>query len=248
MSASQQDAFFVGYINAVPRSLVRFLTGAILCVALLLGFAALILSVQDRDADGGHFEGEVKVSGRIETLPYPLLRVAPDTTHPKGHVILLAGEGKRGVQQQALALEGKNVTVKGYLAKRGTLDMVISADAFVPAPDAVLPATAAVSLGRWQMQGEICDGKCSLGAMRPGTGLAHKACANLCLTGGVPPILVTDRPFEGTHFFLLADHDGAPAPALMLDMVGQPVQLEGEMFRLDDLLIFQVDWIKAVLL
>lgn len=77
--------------------------------------------------------------------------------------------------------------------------------------------------------------------MKPGTGLAHKACANLCLNGGVPPVFVSTSPVQGHIFFLVASHDGGQMPAALLDKTSVPVVLEGTVERRDDLLIFKVD-------
>jgi hypothetical protein len=39
--------------------------------------------------------------------------------------------------------------------------------------------------------GEVVDAKCYLGAMKPGDGKSHKACATLCVTNGIPAMPVT---------------------------------------------------------
>jgi hypothetical protein len=104
---------------------------------------------------------------------------------------------------------------------------------FVPAP--------AQDLGRWRLVGEICDGKCSAGAMKPGTGLAHKACANLCILVGLPPVLVMELPVEGATVVLLAAEDGGPMPDALYDLVAVPVSMDGTLERRDDLLIFRID-------
>ena len=96
-------------------------------------------------------------------------------------------------------------------------------------------------LGRWRIAGEICDGKCLAGAMRPGRGLAHKACANLCLVGDIPPVFATTGPVDGERYMLLAGPDGGPMPAEMYDFTAVLIDAEGEVYRRGDLLIFRVD-------
>jgi len=103
----------------------------------------------------------------------------------------------------------------------------------VPAPPA--------PLGHWLLTGEICDGKCHAGAMKPGTGLAHKACANLCIAGGLPAVLEMTLPAEGSTVVLLADAEGGPMPAGLLDLTAVPVEMTGHLERRDDLLIFRID-------
>ena len=95
----------------------------------------------------------------------------------------------------------------------------------------VPPLDDAVSLGRWRLAGEICDGKCLAGAMRPGRGLAHKACANLCLIGDIPPVFVSSKPVEGSEFLMVAGPDGGRMPDRAYDLVGQYIELKGEIER-----------------
>jgi hypothetical protein len=77
--------------------------------------------------------------------------------------------------------------------------------------------------------------------MRPGTGLAHKACANLCLAGGIPPVFVSSQAVEGSEFLLLAGPDGGPLPGWLYDRTAVLLSIEGDIERRGDLLIFRVD-------
>ena len=82
--------------------------------------------------------------------------------------------------------------------------------------------------------------------MRPGTGLAHKACANLCIAGDQPAVFSAVRPVNGASFLLLAGPDGGLPPKSLYDYVALPVELEGELVRYGDLHVFKVDWSKVV--
>ena len=83
--------------------------------------------------------------------------------------------------------------------------------------------------------------------MRPGTGIAHKACANLCLTGGVPPVFVSTHPVEGSEFLLLAGPRGGPLDEAVKSWVAARVQIDGRIVRRGDLLVFHVDLASAEL-
>lgn len=183
------------------------------------------------------------MTGIFEARPYPILRVPASTNRP-ARAVMLAGQSKIGVESADAMLDGRWVAAGGVFVKRGDMDMLLVGDADLlvadPAPaPAILPA--AIPLGRWRLTGEICDGKCYAGAMRPGTGLAHKACANICLRGGVPPVFVSTAPIEGRGFFLMANGDGGPLPARFLDYTAVPIELEGTIERRDDLMILRVD-------
>ncbi|ODN72598.1 hypothetical protein [Methylobrevis pamukkalensis] len=185
-----------------------------------------------------------RLTGILETRPYPILRV-PAAGDAPARAIMLAGSGKFGVADRAQPLAGTAVEAGGIFVRRGDLDMLLVGGGrndlrAAEAPAAPPPPPAAEPLGRWRLTGEICDGKCLAGAMKPGTGLAHKACANLCISGGVPPVFASTAPVAGHLFFLLASEDGGPMPAALLDRTGVPVVLEGTVERRDDLLIFRV--------
>jgi hypothetical protein len=248
MPEAKDKSFFVGFDNNVPRPLAGF---ALRVAALLIGgFAmlAFVLGGGGEDPGPGIYGDEIVVQGELHAKPYPFLRVAADRDHPAGRAILLAGDGKVGAEGDAAPLDGQQVVAKGAALKRGTLDMmVIGSGGFsmsaAPA-SASVPAQASVSRGTWRLSGEICDGKCLGGAMRPGTGLAHKACANLCISGGQPPVFASTGTVDGTSFFLLADRNGGPVPDAVYHLVALPVDLEGEVQRIDNMLIFKVDWEK----
>ena len=131
--------------------------------------------------------------------------------------------------------------IRFVFIKRGDLDMLQVAGRIRPMPDAQHLNVEIKPLGRWRLSGEICDGKCYAGAMRPGNGLAHKACANLCLVGGVPPVFVSTGKVEGSSFFLLADKDGKALGPSMLDLTAVLLSAEGDVEKVGNLLVFKID-------
>lgn len=247
MPRPPDPGFFIGYSKKVPPAVAQcaLLFAAFFVLGLLSASLALSLSTQN-PGSGGYVD-ELRgghLTGVLETLPYPILRVpAQDGRGPRA--IMLSGQGKAGVAMAADPLQGQWAKVSGIFVKRGDLDMLLVGGrdglAGIEPPAGAFQPEAAVPLGRWRLTGEICDGKCYAGAMRPGTGLSHKACANLCITGGVPPVFVTTSPVEGHEFLLMAGVDGGPLPRALLERTGLLIELEGEIEQRDDLLIFRVD-------
>ena len=255
------SGFFVGYLNAVPRPLALFLV--VVAAAIVGGMAGLAfaLGTNVNDPGDGSFArqlGRQAMTGVLLEKPYPILRVRPDATNPEPRTILLTVPGKFHVKRRGGKLFGQVVDASGFLFQRGDIEMLQvqgkkalqAAEAGEGEPPPAFTPAAAESLGRWRLIGEICDSKCHLGAMRPGTGLAHKACANLCISSGAPPVFVTaqEGAVEGETFLLMADADGGPLPDRFRDYVAVLVALEGEVERLDDLLVFKVDIDEAEVL
>jgi len=240
--------FFVGWAASPPPRSRRFLArvglGVVATAAafgLGLGFAA------DDPAGPGFAEGrnllpalvfEERVTGTLTVEPYPVLHLPPAPGLPRGRALLLAGDGKVGVGDVA-ALAGQSVAIGGFALRRGDIEMLATGEAPDPAgPGVPVPVE---SLGRWRITGEICDGKCASGGMRPGIGLAHRACATLCLSGEVPAIFVATAPVEGSPYLLLAGPDGRANIAGFRPLIGQRVRLEGEVLRQGAMLIFRAD-------
>jgi hypothetical protein len=111
----------------------------------------------------------------------------------------------------------------------------------VAGPAEEMPASPK-TLGNFELNGEIVDGKCYLGVMNPGSGKVHRDCAVRCLSGGVP-ILFATNDFRGEPAVLqLTDSNQKPlSKATFLDHVGQPVRLKGTVLENGDTLIFAID-------
>lgn len=242
----ERDGFFVGWA-APPAGLRGFL---LICaaglVALFAATAYFIAATADDPGDGAfRFDwGPQSIVGRLQLRPYPVVHVIEAERFEPGHALMLAGQGKRGVQERAAGLDGQVVAVSGIVLKRGDLDMLQvdgAADALVALDGREGPPPQIEALGRWRVTGEVCDGKCYAGAMRPGDGLAHRACAGLCLIGGVPPVFVSTGPVAGAEFFLLADGNGGPVTAQILDHVATLVEVEGSVERHGSLMVFKID-------
>lgn len=237
--------FFIGWVTP-PKPLRGFL--AIVWVAMVIVFAGLgwLLAATQDDPGGGAFRfdwGRQEATGVLTVEPYPVLHVAESERWAAGHALLLSGQGKRGVQGQAEGLDGALVTISGVALKRGDLDMVQlrwGADGLTPAEGEV-EAPERVDLGRWRITGEICDGKCYAGAMRPGQGIAHKACANLCITGGAPPLFVATDAVEGADILLMGGPEGGPLPEALLARTAELIELEGRVERIGAMTVVYVD-------
>ena len=243
MRTPEKDIFFIGFMAKWPAGLRRFLpVSAVILLCLFAGLGFSVSATQDDPGDGRfRFDlGRQTLTGVVSSLPYPTLTITEGTDLlPKGHVLMLSGQGKRGAMAAEM-FDQSLVRLSGVALTRGDLDMLQLAGK----PEQVagtVPAITDEPLGRWRVTGEICDGKCLAGAMRPGRGLAHKACANLCLIGDIPPVLALTGPVAGQMYMLIGGPDGGPMPPEMLDRTSVLVEIEGEVLRRGDLLIFHAD-------
>jgi hypothetical protein len=151
-----------------------------------------------------------------------------------GSSVLLVAPFKHGADSLASPFEGAVVRLSGSLIERGRLRMVeiqpgsmervdAAADhsdaAHLPAPEDERPPVS--------VRGEIVDGKCWLGVMKPGRGTVHRACARLCVRGGIPPLIVF-RDGEGVlRTALVTTTDGDRVGVDILRYVARPVEVTG---------------------
>ncbi len=248
MSKKSDSPFFIGFL-APPAGLRPFLISAMLSIVAFFGALGTMMALSQDDPGDGAFRfdlGRQTVTGVLETTPYPIVHVTEGNENiPSGHTLMLSGQGKNGAIGRGAPLDGQVVTVSGVLLNRGDLDMMQlrgGQNGLGPAEGAT-PAQApeAEPLGRWRLAGEICDGKCLAGAMRPGRGLSHKACADLCLVGGIPPVFVSTQPVEGEEFLMITGPDGTELPDAAREWIATFVSVEGEITRRGDLLVFAID-------
>ncbi len=242
--AKPQEPFFVGW-GKVPKALKSFL---LLCTAsfvISFAVAAFAISATQTDTGSGAFMGRVNATGILQNDPYPVLHVIESDRFERGEVVLLSAGGKNGVFNRTEGLDGEAVKLSGLRVERGDLDGLQLRGGMRglgltdnPDPDFEIEVEA---LGRWKLSGEICDGKCLTGAMRPGNGLAHKACANLCLIGDVPPVFVSSGPVDGKEFLLMANADGKRLGDEILDFTATYVEIEGDVERRGNMLVFKID-------
>jgi len=236
--SAQRDSFYVGYLP-MPKP-VR-LAVMIIVPLLLIGVvttAAILASTQDDPGSAAWTlldespTGPIELTGVYLEQPYPAV-------WSNGQLHLLARQGKFNAAKAAEAAgikHGDPVKTTCYTLSRHDqfLYELINDEAIIPvaktdtSPQASShPAVMNQATDRPinQVVGEVIDPKCYLGAMKPGDGVTHRACAILCLRGGIPPMLV-DKSGETPVYYLLTDSEG------------NGIDPENEAFPLEKLLPF----------
>ncbi|MGD1903954.1 MAG: hypothetical protein ACFB9N_17130 [Geitlerinemataceae cyanobacterium] len=101
--------------------------------------------------------------------------------------------------------------------------------------------TAGISLGEFELEGEILDGKCYPGVMKPGRGKVHRACAIRCISGGIPAVFIVQNDRGESLYFLLEDTEGKAVNDRVLPLVGDRIKISGEVMQYDDMLVVKAD-------
>lgn len=240
-----KDDFFVGWSAETPRADRRFLLGASL--GLIAGGGVLGASLamnRPPIGDGVWDQGTPRtLRGVLSRLPYPILR----TRGLNGEVrtVFLASSGKTTPNIDARSFD-RPVDVSGTLITRGRNAMMAVADIEAASDDfdaADLCAPAAVDRGPVMLVGEILDAKCWFGAMRPGYGKTHKACAALCARGGLPlAFCQIGACGDSSDAPLLLDERGLAFRRAILPLVADPVTIQGRLAAVGDVLQLRVSF------
>ncbi len=251
MHEQDKDPFYVGYLPLPPAIRSFILPWLVGNLVLAVGIAAVVAQQHRPPGDGTWqtWEG-ISVEGQFFMNPYPVLRT-DDATY------ILVGQGKVGIQDDVRAMklsDGDLVVVTGSPIEREGRSVL---EVYEPAVDIVRSnANAGPSyftsftridplvredLGTHTLRGEIVDPKCYLGVMQPGDGKTHKACATLCIKGGIPPMFLVRDTQGRAAAYLLTDAEGGAIPESVHPYIADPIELTGQVLRDGDLLVLQAD-------
>lgn len=244
--------FYIGYLPKAPQKYGKLAwisaIGLVLLGTLIAG--AITFSQPDFPASTFEFGVEREFEGVITESPYPVLNVlrpGVEMSMPQYSPYYLVVFGKSGAQDAVKGLNGKRVKLRGSLIYREQQTMIEILDGSVevlsdvPAQSAPSLAGKGVSLGEKTLTGEIVDSKCFLGVMNPGELKLHKACATLCIAGGIPPVLVVRNQQSLATYFMLVSRDGQAVNEEVLPLIATPVNITGEVIKYGDLLVLKAD-------
>lgn len=226
-----EDPFFIGWSGELAKPTRRQMLGAGLGLAAGAGAVGAGLGAMAPAPGPGVWDQGRKVAVTGTIYPEPYLHLLTRDLGEGVRPVFLVGPDKTRIDvRPALTFTGAAVT--GTMIERGEHAMMAVEGIY---PD---PAPGRVRHGREKdfgdvlLAGEILDAKCWFGAMRPGHGKTHKACAALCARGGLPLAFAElDRCAEGKAGFLFLDERGQPFGAEIIPLVADPVAVRGRIIE-----------------
>jgi len=235
--------FYIGYLPKAPTATARFIKKIVAGLALfaLIIAITLVLSQMPFARSTFEFGSWRSFEGIVATKPYPTLLV-PRPGSDEFSQYLLVAPGKHGADSLVNGFEGKHVRLRGQLVDRDGQTMVeIDPKTITVMEASENPKLRTADLGTATLTGEIVDSKCYLGVMNPGRGKVHRDCAARCLSGGIPPALLTSTG----EIVLLANHDGKPfAKDELRKFVDETVVVRGNLIRRGDIKVILADNIR----
>ena len=232
---TKPDEFYVGHLP-IPKGHRKFVITLIAFLAVWSLGMATIITMTMRDPGPAQWNtGEMQTwTGTLIEKPYPML--VPDD--PDEPALLVVAMGKQGAHDRLAPFFNQHVQLAGYELNRDgrrliELDADESAITLASDQSANPPIqwTPFASGRQIALTGEIVDGKCYFGAMKPGDGIGHRSCAVLCIRGGLPPMFVT-TDHQGHRTYTLLTIDGSTKlNEHTLKLVGQPAIITGQISK-----------------
>ncbi|MFD2587641.1 hypothetical protein ACFSQJ_11910 [Croceitalea marina] len=246
----KNDEFYIGYVDEVGSKTKKSLKKFVIASLLILAGGAFLFGFFQKSAVNSAFDfgNPTKLSGIYHESPYPMLRVSLSGSEFKDLVLL--GFGKFGpnaylkdLREKEGNLNGKHLNIEGqliYYNGKTLLEIDDSQKVSIGNRRSSINFSPN-SLGQLKIEGEIIDPKCYFGVMKPGFGKIHRSCASLCISGGVPPVLVSSDENGIEDYFLLTDLKGNPIHKDILPYIGQPSIISGVADEIGDWKVMRVD-------
>ena len=258
---SVEDEFYVGYSPEAPDGVARRVRLSVVALLLLAVLCGGLLAIGQRPFDVAFFEfgAPRTLVGTVVLQPYPMLRVErpgqdgdPTGSHYGSSHYYVVAFGKHGAAEALAPCDGQRVQREGSLSYRDDQTRLELVDGSVQTlPSEAGSETAEAPSENWgevTLRGEIVDSKCYLGVMKPGHHKPHRACASLCIRGGIPPLFVPYGDDAAnlevalpTAHLLLVGPEGQALGTEILDWLAEPVEITGRVQRLDDLWMIAAD-------
>ncbi|MFB9841662.1 Rieske 2Fe-2S domain-containing protein [Mucilaginibacter ginsenosidivorans] len=254
--ATDPTSFFIGWSDQNPIAIIKFVKRAALglcAVALLVavGFTTRLTHVAKSSFD---YEDLKTIQGQLVSYPFPAIRTIAGKGQ-SGQTIIktypLVNDSKFGANgvvdsvMKHFNTDHYLTSINGAVIQRNdvTAMELSKGELSVKVSDKNnnLPAAELKKLADTSILGEIIDPKCYLGAMNPGEGKPHRACAILCISGGIMPILTFKDEKGEMRYAILQGPRGEKINNQVLNYVAEPVKITGILYRYDNWYVFYTD-------
>ncbi len=238
----ERDELYTGYLPEAPSGIARHMRKVIFSVLAITAGLAAALAASQRPFAVSFFEfGAPRTfEGTVTSDPHPVLEVdRPGGGTSRYYLVVF---GKSGADEAVAGLDGHRVRLEGTLIYRDDQTMLELVDGTIEdLGQATKNAARPEPLGERTLRGEIVDSKCYLGVMKPGREKTHRACASLCIRGGIPPLFLVETADGASSRFLLVDSRGRAVNERVLDKIAEPLEITGQVERMGDHYVLKAD-------
>jgi hypothetical protein len=251
-----KDEFYIGYYPDAPKGIARTvqITIGVILVAIIITVIVIVKSQIGFTNSQLEYGTLTELEGVLYRKPVPMLRVKTGKD-ARGKAlyksILLVNFSKFGAESLLSAYTQKGVSESESVVRlRGTLiyydgvtvmELTEQENALLEVKKSNNPIRLRKEMGEVNLEGEIVDPKCYFGAMKPGENIPHRDCAIRCISGGIPPVFAVKNQKGETNYMLLTDESGNAINDKILQYVGIPVRLKGNLDQIEEWFIVKVN-------
>lgn len=251
-----KDEFYIGYYPDAPKGIARTvqITIGVILVAIIITVIVIVKSQIGFTNSQFEYGTLTELEGVLYRNPVPMLRVntGKDVSGKALYKsILLVNFSKFGAESLLAAYTQKGVSESESVVRlRGTLiyydgvtvmELTEQENALLEVKKSNTSIRLRKELGEISLEGEIVDPKCYFGAMKPGENTPHRDCAIRCISGGIPPVFVVKNPSGEANYMLLTDQNGNAINDQILQYVGIPLTLKGQLDQIDEWFVLKVN-------
>jgi len=235
----------------MPDSLKKLVLPVIIVLNLFALVAGYTIANQQKSTGPAYWNtnNSVTISGLLKMDPYPVLHRINPGSPGEIESILLVNPGKYSADKRAEIFEGQFVSITGFPITRGGWTMleliddtsiVLSTDIEYQIQQTLIEKTTSENLGAVNLTGEVIDSKCFLGVMKPGSGSVHKACAEVCLLGGIPAMLLVRGENQKNYGYMLTNENGGSLSKELSSRAAESIEVAGILEKKGDLLYIKI--------
>jgi len=247
-----ENEFYIGWQNILQKRSRSLLIRFLFFIFILMGIVVITYTINQNEFPNSKYElGNItEHEGHIFLDPKPVL-VQIDQNGDRTSLQLVS-YGKFGAERDLMEWNNKSEknAFGSYVKIQGTvvaydgetvLELTDKARAITLVEGRQRVEREVMPEGVKSLSGEIVDPKCFFGAMKPGYGKIHKSCAIRCLSGGIPPVLVSDT--KTYYTILLPDEFDI---SHIYDDIGKPIKLTGNISVIDGKSYLQLKDVAAL--
>ena len=248
-----KDEFYIGWqddaTSSYKQGRSKFFVVSLLIILL---FGTGYLFVENKFVDSYFDYGNLtSLQGTI--VEYPVFGIRTEIDGKK-ITVPLVGFGKFDAlpvlktikeQSHSVPLEDLKISLRGTLFKyqEKTWMELTEGDGSIVSiettEDKYVQTTRTIGLKT--IAGEIVDPKCFFGVMNPANKKIHRSCAIRCISGGIPPILAIRENGIFVDYYFVTNENGQPVNMEVLQFVGIPLSLSGEVQQIDDWKVVRIN-------
>lgn len=245
--------FFIGWSNKPPKAIIQLTSRFALSFGLFALVLAVLISSKTHHIAKSSFDytNLKKVQGQLISFPFPAIRTL-EGRDKKGNPIVktypLINDSKFGANGIVDSVQ-KNYDIQKYITqiqggeikRNGVASLELSLGKLsvkVGQMPNELPKSELKKRKDTILMGEIIDPKCYLGAMNPGEGKPHRACAILCIGGGIMPMMAFKGKDQKIQYAVLLGSKGERINKEVIPFIAEPVKIQGTLYQFDNWLVF----------